>query len=93
MIVSRTIMEWQEIKLKEMALNAKEKRAIKECGITKVKIIRIPYNTNPPYDPDRLLEGENLGGEVVRGWWDEGDPIQDIRWATKNVDGWPNKLK
>jgi hypothetical protein len=41
---------------------------------------------------DRLIEGENKGGDIIRGWLIDGESIPDIRWQWNEVTGWPQSV-
>jgi hypothetical protein len=43
-------------------------------------------------DTDRLIEGENKGGDTIRGWLIDGESIRDIRWEWKESTGWPTSV-
>lgn len=57
-----------------------------EAGLFEFRLVREKRDSHGY--PDFLIEADDHSGELLRGWWYEGESAADIDWHYQNIDGW-----
>ena len=77
--------------MKNARLTEADVEALEGADIANPRVVRTRWDAMGY--PNRLIEGESIYDfQTYRGWWHEGEGVEDIEFLAEMLNGWPSEV-